>query len=629
MSSTSIGERLDAEAFRALQSRYFAVLHEAIKRHGGTVEKYIGDAVMAVFGLPTLHEDDALRAVRAAADLAPALEPLNAELAARHGIGLELRIGVHTGEVVAADAADRQAMVAGDTVNTAARLEAAAQPGEILLGPLTFELVRDAIAAEVLDDLALRGRDEPLKAYRLLAITGTEAHIRRLDTPLVGLEAELETLRAAFDRSASTPGCEMVTVLAPAGTGRSRLVREFLGSVAGEARIVRGRCLNYGDGITYWALGEILRAAAGVDEADDPLAVRANIDALVTVDRDAIRVASILASVVGVAPEPASGVDRIAWAVRRTLTLMASERPLVVLVEDIHWAEPALLDLLEAIVDWSQAVPILLLCPARPELLESRADWGAGRPKASILQLEALDPILASALIDVLPGGPVLPAPRRTRVLDAAEGNPLFVEEFLAMLVDDGHLTRGADGAWTAAPSLEEVPVPRSISLLLAARLDSLDPGDRRVAERASVVGRVFERGAVTGLSPEADRGTLGGRLLSLTRRQVIRPDAPGLDGDDAFRFRHVLIRDAAYEALTKAERADLHERFARWLERVTGKGSTEYAEIYAFHLAQAVEYRLEALRHADRGRRRAPGDRRAASIDQGWRAVRAAQCVG
>jgi class 3 adenylate cyclase/tetratricopeptide (TPR) repeat protein len=598
VASTTIGERLDPEALRALQTRYFATLKDVIERHGGTVEKYIGDAVMAVFGLPLLHEDDALRAVRAAADLAPSLEGLHADLEARHGIHLDLRTGVHTGEVVAADSNDRQSMVSGDTVNTAARLEAAARPGEILLGPLTHDLVRDAITAETLDDLALRGRNEPVAAFRLLAITGTEAHIRRMDTPLVGRVGELRVLGAAFDRAVGGPACELVTVLAQAGTGKSRLVREFLATIGDRGTILRGRCLNYGDGITYWALGEILRAAGSVEETDDPAQVRAKLDALVAADRDAPRVAGILASVLGVSAEPASA-DDIAWAVRRTLILLARQRPLVVLVEDIHWAEPALLDLLEAIVDWSQGTPILLLCPARPELLESRADWGAGRPNAAVLNLEPLDASLASALIDVLPGGSVLPGDLRVRILETAEGNPLFVEEFLAMLVDEGHLHPDADGAWTAAASLDDVRVPTSISLLMAARLDSLDPGDRHVAERASVVGRVFERGAVTELSPEAERGSLGGRLLSLTRRQVIRPDAPGLDGDDAFRFRHVLIRDAAYEALTKAERADLHERFARWLEHVTGDRLAEYSEIYAYHLAQAVDYLFD-LGNAD-----------------------------
>ena len=267
---------------------------------------------------------------------------------------------------------------------------------------------------------------------------------------------------------------------------------------------------------------------------------------------------------------------------------------MVVLVEDIHWAEPALLDLLEAILDWSQGVPILLLCPSRPELIESRADWGAGRPTAAVLHLEPLDASLASELIDVLPGGSALPANLRHQIVETAEGNPLFVEEFLAMLVDEGHLRAGANGSWTAAESLGDVPVPTSISLLMAARLDSLEPADRRVAEQAwSSAG--FSS-VVRSLSYHHKRNVahLAADLLSLTRRQVIRPDAPGLDGDDAFRFRHVLIRDAAYEALTKAERADLHERFARWLERVTGERLTEYAEIYAYHLAQAVEYRLE-----------------------------------
>ena len=591
--STTIGERLEAETFRAIQTRYFATVRAVIERHGGTVEKYIGDAVMAVFGLPTLHEDDALRAVRAAADLVPCLGELDAEIAERHGFRLQIRVGVHTGEVVAGDAAARQAMVSGDTVNTAARLEAVAGPGEILLGPVTTELVRDAVAVEALDALSLRGRDETLTAFRLVAITGTEAHVRRLDTPLVGRGEELAALRAVFDRAVGDRGCELVTIVAPAGTGKSRLVREFLAAAEPDATIVRGRCLNYGEGITYWALGEILRAATGVEETDDPDAVRAKVAARLDADADAVRIAGILSSVLGVSSEPASAED-ITWAVRRSFAVLAADRPLVVLVEDVHWAEPALLDMLEAIVDWSRDAPILLLCPARPELLEARPDWGEDRPNAWIIRLEPLDASNASALVEVLPGGPALPGPLRARILEAAEGNPLFVEEFLAMLVDAGHLVREAEGTWAAVPDIDEVAVPRSISLLMAARLDSLDAGDRTVAQRGSVVGRVFERGAVSELSPESERAKVADCLMSLVQRQVIRPDDPGLDGDDAFRFRHVLIRDAAYEALTKSERADLHERFARWLEHVAPDRLQEYAEVYAHHLAAAVGYRVD-----------------------------------
>ena len=369
-------------------------------------------------------------------------------------------------------------------------------------------------------------------------------------------------------------------------------MREFLSTVQNEATIVRGRCLSYGDGITYWALAGLLRAAATADEADDAATVRAKIDGLVAADTDAARVAGILASVLGIANSAATS-DDIAWAFRRTLALLADQRPLVVLVEDIHWAEPPLLDLLESVVDRSSRAPILLLCPARQELSATRADWAGARPNATAMQLEPLDAERASDLIDVLPGGHALPTQLRRRILEASEGNPLFVEEFLAMLVDQGHLRPVQGGGWAAATTLEDVAVPRSISLLLAARLDSLDDGDRRVAQRASVVGRIFERGAIDELSPRDERASLGGRLLSLTRRQVIRPDLPGLDGDDAFRFRHVLIRDAAYDALTKAERADLHERCGRWLVAAVGERFDEYVEIIAHHFAQAAEYRL------------------------------------
>ena len=593
VASTERAAQLDPEAWRTVQSRYFSALRASIERHGGTVEKFIGDAVMAIFGWPTLHEDDALRAVRAAVELRGALAELNRDLTARGTNPIEVRVGVQTGEVLAADARDGGgALVTGDAVNVAARLQQAAAPDEVLLGDETARLVRDAVEVVALGAVDAKGKADGIEAARLVAIVGLEAHRRRFETGLVGRAAELAGLERAFERAVVARDIELLTVMAPAGVGKSRLVREFLGHVERRAVVLRGRCLNYGDGITYWAVGEIVRAAAGIAEADRAPDARARVDRLVADDPRAERIATVLASLLGLAGTPASG-DDISWAFRRTLGLLASDRPVVLLVEDIHWAAPDLLDLVEALLDWGVGGPVLLLCTARPELVEARPAFGAGRPNATSLHLDPLGPGDARELIDELLGGAVLPEAFRSRIAVAAEGNPLFMEEMLGMLVDRGQL-RGTDAGWVLDDDLADAVVPTSIRALLAARIDALERGERSVAGRAAVVGRTFDRGAVAELSPEAERGHLAARLLSLTRKQLIRPDVPGLDGDDAFRFRHVLIRDAAYEALPKAQRADLHERSAAWLERAVGDRRPEYVEILAHHLATAAEYHIQ-----------------------------------
>ena len=592
--STALGEALDPEAVRAVMSRYFAAMKTVIEQHGGTVEKFIGDAIMAVFGIPVLHEDDAVRAVRAAAGMREVLASLNAELGAERGVTIATRTGVTTGEVVAGDpAAASPTLVTGDTVNTAARLEQAAAPGEILLGAPTWRLVRDAVSAEPVPDVDAKGKALPVPAYRLVNVaTSADGHSRRLDAPLVGRERELSRLQQAYRDAVEQHAPQLFTLLGAAGVGKSRLVSEFLNGLADTAKVLRGRCLPYGEGITYWPLAQALRAGAGIADADDRAAAARKLHALVAGERDGELLAARLATAIGLSEEAAAQAELFS-AARRTLEFLARQRPLVVVFEDIHWAEPTFLDLLDHLAEWSRDAPMLLLTPARPELLDLRPGWGGGKLNATTLLLEALPPEAAKRLIDALPGGTVLPALLRERISAAAEGNPLFLEELLAMLVDDGVL--GSDGgSGVPVAELAQLAIPPTIQALLAARLDRLAPDERRVAERASVVGRVFEPEAVAALSPEESPTVIDQRLLALVRKELVRPDRSQVTGGDAFKFRHMLIRDAAYNALPKRERAELHERLADWLEHITSERAGEFAEIIGHHLGEAVRYRDE-----------------------------------
>jgi class 3 adenylate cyclase/tetratricopeptide (TPR) repeat protein len=590
--STALGERLDPETVRAVMGRYFTIAKRILERHGGTVEKFIGDAVMAVFGVPALHEDDALRAVRAAAELREALTALDAQLTAEHGIVLNVRVGIHTGEAVAGDAAAGQTLITGDAVNTAARLETAAQPAEILIGDSTYRLVRDAVEARPVEPLTLKGKAELVPAYRLLSVTaGAAGHTRHLDAPMVGRDRELSRLRQAFEQVVTDRAPQLFTLLGSAGVGKSRLAAEFVAGLEGEARVLRGHCLPYGEGITYWPIGEIVRQAADVSEQDSADEALAKVRNVLDGQREADGIASAVSSAIGLSPGPASRED-VFWAIRRWLEWLASRQPLVVVLEDIHWAEPTLLDLVEYIGDWAREVPLLVLCTARPDLLDARPGWSGAKLNAANLLLEPLGADVVEGLIEHLSTGPGLPVGMRAKIIEAAEGNPLFIEEMVAMLREDPRL-RDAQGDWLPE-AVTAVSVPPSITALLAARLDQLAASERAVAGRGSVVGRVFDQDAVVELSPAAERATVNANLLSLVRKELLRPDHSDLTDHDAFRFRHILIRDAAYQALPKFERAELHERFADWLERVAGERLAEYEEILGYHLDQAYRLRSE-----------------------------------
>jgi predicted ATPase/class 3 adenylate cyclase len=602
--STDLGERLDPESLRRVMSRYFEAMRQALERHGGTVEKFIGDAVMAVFGIPRLHEDDALRAVRATMEMRASLDDLNQALEQNWGVRLQIRTGVNTGEVVAGDPSAGQTLVTGDVVNVAARLEQAARPGEILMGEATYRLVRDAAVVERLESLTLKGKGEPVPALRLLEVkAGAPAFARHLDSPMVGRERERALLQHAFERCVGDRSCHLFTVLGAAGTGKSRLVEEFLSTVENEAVVLRGRCLPYGEGITFWPVREIVKQAARIGDGDTPEEARARIAGLLESEEDASIIAGRVAGAIGLA-EAGAAPEETLWAVRKLLEVLAGQSPLVVLFDDIQWADPTFLDLVEHVADWSRDAPILLVCVARPELLDHRTAWGGGKLNASSILLEALGEQECERLIENLMGRVGLAPVARTRIVDASEGNPLFVEELLRMLIDDGLLSR-VNGHWAPTGDLSHVPMPATIQALLAARLDRLEGEERRVIERAAVGGKVFYRGAVADLSPEPVRSQVGTHLMTLVRRELIRIDRSTFAGEEAFRFRHILIRDAAYDSMPKEVRAQLHEQFAAWLERAAGSRVGEYEEILGHHLEQAYRYRAEL----------GPVDQRAASL--------------
>ncbi|MEP6470122.1 MAG: adenylate/guanylate cyclase domain-containing protein [Chloroflexota bacterium] len=592
-SSTALGEKLDPESLRNLMTRYFDVMREVIEFHGGVIEKFIGDAVMAVFGVPSIHEDDALRACRAAVEIRDRLAVLDQEIRADQGATIEWRMGINTGEVVAGDASARQRIVTGDAVNVAARLEAAASPGEILLGADTYALVRTAVDAEAVEPLTLKGKAEPVPAWRLAAVVDTTfRHARPLEAPLVGRRRPLRLLDEAFREAVEERICHLFTVLGVAGVGKSRLVDEFIDSLGDEARVAVGRCLAYGHGITYWPVAEAIRHGAGIAEDDPPEATTARLREVLAAEPDVERIAAIVGGLLGIEDSPPAP-DEIFWAIRKTFEALARRQPLVLVFDDVHWGEPTFLDLIDHIADWTRDAPILLIVMARAELLEKRPAWGGGKRWVTTMSLEPLSEVESQELVASLLGRTELPAELQAQISRAAEGNPLFLEELLGKLIDDGFLVTAGDG-WSALGDLRQLAIPPTIQALLAARLDGLSGEERRVIERAAVEGKVFHRGAVTDLTPEPMRGQVRDRLASLMRMELVRPDQASFAGDEAYRFRHLLIRDAAYQALAKQTRSELHERFAAWLQGVASERLAEYEEIIAYHLEQAYRYRTE-----------------------------------
>jgi class 3 adenylate cyclase/tetratricopeptide (TPR) repeat protein len=581
--STSLGESLDSESLREVLGRYFAAMQTVLEAHDGAIEKFIGDAIVAVFGLPKLREDDAERAVQAAVAMRSALAEVNEELESGWGITLAVRTGINTGEVVAGDITAGQRLVTGDTVNVAARLEQAAGAGEILLGDLTYRLVRHAVEVEAVEPLTLKGKAELVPAYNLLGLRELAPRARR-ETPLVGREQELKLLLESFQAAQAGSQSRLATVLGAPGMGKSRLIEEFVEQLGDQVSVTRGRCLSHGRGVTFWPIIEIAREAAGILDDDAPELARRKIYSLVASEE----VAERLASVIGLSSAQFP-VEEGFWGVRKFLESLCEPCPLVAVIEDVHWAETTLLDLLEHVLSAAEA-PLLLICSARPEFFEIRPDWDGLDGSVSFL-LGPLGEEEAAGVARNLLGGTGLDKAVQERIVEAAAGNPLFVEQMLSMMIDDGHLAR-ENGQWVSSSGLAEVSVPPTIQALIAARLDLLGPKERAVVEAASVAGLVFPEDALRELVSDEIAERIDSLLGSLSRKHLVHPEPRTVGSDDRFRFDHVLIRDAAYQGILKRARATLHERFVAWADRVNRDRdrAVEFEEILGYHLEQAYK---------------------------------------
>jgi class 3 adenylate cyclase/tetratricopeptide (TPR) repeat protein len=593
--STDIGERLDPESINNVMRRYSDEMRSALERNGGTVEKFIGDAVMAVFGVPVAHEDDALRAVRAAAAMRASLNRLNEELEERWGVRLRVRTGVNTGEVVSADPTAGHGFVTGDAVNVAARLEQAAGADEIFLGEQTYALTRDAIQAESVGGLELKGKAAPVQAYRLLGVsapTVVEGIARRLEQPIIGREEELARLTAAFDDALAESAMKRAIVIANAGTGKSRLTRELATMLEDRARVLQGRCLPYGEGITFFPVAEVVKAAAGIADDESADVVEAKLAALAPAGQDPGAVVGPIASAIGISSDPINP-EEIFRSVRHLLEAHARDRPILLVFDDIHWAEETFLDLIEYLSDSSTGAPIMMLCLSRPEIRELRPSLASTEQGATVIDLLPLDESHSKQLIENVLGQGDVSDELASRVAQTAEGNPLFVEEMLRMLRDQGLLER-SDGVWAVTTDIDELQVPATIEALLAARLDRLDDDEQDVVEGASVIGQEFWVGAVESIMPEPAGGSVNAHVQTLVRKQLVVTGETEFVGERSFRFGHILVRDVAYARLLKEARSNLHQRFATWLADKVGERVGEFEEIIGYHLEQAFQYRRD-----------------------------------
>jgi class 3 adenylate cyclase len=614
--STGLGERFDPEDLALVMGTYFDAMREEIEAEGGTVEKFIGDAVMAVFGVPTAHEDDPARALNAALRMMDRLTAVNQGLTESQGITLEMRIGVNTGEVLAnTDAQPGEPMVTGDVVNAAARLQTVAEPGQILVSERAARAVRRFEFAEI-GNIELRGKSVPVNAFALMGCEegASERGIPGLEAPLVGRDSELDLLMSIYERGASERRPIMVTLYGAAGVGKSRLTREFLDSVRSKLPspiIVRGRCLPYGDGVAYWPLAEILTQVAGIKDTDSSAEalerIRAFGKAVLTsqLTDDLSMSVAALAHTMGLIdpqhsfteldPREVRARTRSAW--RSLFTALSDERPVVAVIEDIHWADTALLDILEELTD-KVTGPVVIICPARPELTDRRPGWGGGRMNHSSIFLDPLTSEESDALVGHLLSIADFNPTVRQAMMGKAEGNPFFLEEIIRHLIDQGHIVREGS-RWSAASDLDDVEIPDTVQGVLAARIDLLDPLEKRALQRAAVVGRIFWPTPVSRLLG-SDADDLGSILDHLEDRELIRSRlGSSLVGEPEFTFKHVLTREVAYDSLPRRERGAAHAAVGAWIEEATRDRGSELVELTAYHWGEAFRAAEEDPRSA------------------------------
>src|SRR5256712_1902305 len=596
-------------------ARYFARMKDIAETHGGTVEKFIGDAVMVVFGVPQLHEDDAERAVRAALAMRDAIADLNRDL----GIALAVRIAVNSGDVVTGGGREgRQFLVTGDAVTVVARWQTGAEPDGVVVGALTERLTRDSIEYEARDPVVAKGKPEPVPAFRALrarsAVPVSHGGAPAQPATLVGRARELRQLLDGVERATDERTGYLVTVIGNAGVGKSRLVAEVMARLAQRAgvRILRGRCLAYGAGITYWPLMDVGREDAGIPSSDDRGAVLGKLSARLAplcpgdhLPGVQARIALLLGLEPAAAVLPNVSAERIAvelsWGIRQYLEAIAARETLVVVIDDLQWAVPAVLEVLGQVAERSSTVPVLLICLARPELLERSPSWAASRSNASVVHLEPLDERATRSLLSGLLATADVPPPVASLIAERSAGNPLFCEEFLRMLIDAGHL-EFADGRWKTTRSLGDLPLPESIQSIVAARLDGLPPTEKITFQRASVIGELFALDELLALD-----GEMGVAPEALVRKGLFVADRDDPSGR-SLRFKHLLIRDVAYGSLSKAYRATLDDRVAALLEAGKADRREEFSELLAYHAAQSYlrgrELRLEPDTTAPRSAR-------------------------
>ncbi len=568
--SMALAGALDPEALGVVLRRYFDTVSAALTRHGGTVEKYAGDAVMAAFGVPVSHEDDALRAARSALEIRAGIAALDEQLAREHGVELEIRIGLESGEVVATPTDARQRLVTGEAVGVAARLQQSAAAGEIVVGELAGRLIDHAATLEPLGELAIRGKRDPVRAYRLVELAPlAPAFESQAEAPLTGRKRELAALRRSLKRAVDGGSVRVALVAGAPGVGKSRLAAELVRRTKGITALW-GRCLSYGDGITYWPLREAVREVSAAKERD-----------------------ALLTALDAETPPPA---PEIALLFRRLGERLARDGPLVLVFDDVHWAEPTFLELLELMAERGKG-PILVVCLAREELLEERPDFLEGRENVDRIALDQLSSEETDALLVGL-GGAILESDQRARIVATAEGNPFFLEQLLALAVEGGLVAR---------------VLPATVQALLAARLDRLGPGERAVLERGAVVGKDFSAEDVVSLLEPDAVPTADTHLRTLSARGFVRPLG------EAFTFRHVLVREAVYRAAPKRLRAELHERYADRLDQ-TAPDLPELDEFAGYHLEQAYRLRIE-LGESDRRTEQLAGDAGRRLGDAGIRA--------
>ncbi|HEY2936810.1 MAG TPA: BTAD domain-containing putative transcriptional regulator [Gaiellaceae bacterium] len=582
---TSRAEQLDPEDVSALLSRYHLRLRAELERFGGTVEKFIGDAVMALFGAPVAHEDDPERAVLAALAIR--------DWIAEEGDALEVRIAVTTGEALVrlgARPLEGEGMAVGDVVNTASRLQQAAPPGAVVVGEAAYRATRRAVVYETLEPVEVKGKAAPVALW--LATEPLERYAERAASPFIGREADLALLQQTYARAARESSLQLVTIVGEPGIGKTRLAAEVRAEVGDEPLWLQGRCLSYGEGITYWALGQLVKEHAGILESDSPeqaLSKLAEAVDGVAEPGDRQWLQARLAPLVGAARSDEAVEQGEAFAAWRTfLESIAARQPLVLVIEDLHWADSALLAFVEHLVDWAADVPLLIVATARPELYERDPGWGGGKRNSTTIVLAPLTQEDTADLVAGLLAEAELPEKTRVALLERAEGNPLYAEEFVRMLADRGLLTT-RDGIVQIAADAE-IAVPESIHAVIAARLDTLGPDRKALLQDASVVGKVFWAGALAELSRASKEAVLAG-LHELGRKELVRRARSSSIADDVeYTFWHVLVRDVAYAQIPRAERARRHVGAARWIERIAGERVTDHAEFLASHYATALE---------------------------------------